>query len=387
MARIKILVVGPSLTRTKGGMATVISDMIRNSYNQPGVSLVHAVSHVEGSFFEKLVTTFKGLYCLLTEPKTDIVHIHVASDVSIFRKSLFVYLALFMNKLIVMHVHGGDFDIYYHKCSPMVQYFIRSTFSRCHKILVLSEYWNKFFRQHISSHNVEVLPNGVYPDEFKTVDNTAGTYTDFLFLGKLCQTKGVYDLLAAIDKVINQYKYTHVRFYLAGTGETSKVKEYIQLKGLEEHVQLLGWLDNRQRMAWLQRVGTVVLPSYIEGLPMALIEAMAAGKVVIGSEVGGIPDLVTEGSGFLMKPGDVDALSRHIMFVAIHPEKMEAIAKNNRNIIAAKYNLVKINQRLFKIYRELVLRKRGLITYRPQTMRPVSKKNEHREWLMLDKRN
>lgn len=385
MANIKIMVVGPSLTRTKGGMATVIGDTIRNSYNQKGITLKHIISHVEGSFLEKVLVTIKGLYSLLTEPNTDIVHVHVASDTSIFRKSLFVHVALAMNKLVMIHVHGGDFDVYYHQCSPVVRYFIRNTFARCHKILVLSAYWKRFFTQHISKSNVEVLSNGVYPDDFGVFRNTTSNYSDFLFLGKLNQKKGVYDLLSAIDKVVNHYKYGHVRFYLAGTGESEKVKEYIQLKGLENHVQLLGWLDSEQRMAWLQRIGAVVLPSYIEGLPMALIEAMAAGKVVISTDVGGIPDLVGSESGYLIEPGDVDALCKYLMFVSMHPEKMEAISEKNKLIISNKYNLIKINKRLFEIYKELALLKRGKIIYQSQARMPAVKMATHKNHVSVTK--
>jgi len=353
MPTLKVLIVGPSLVRTRGGMATVINNILQHKGGETEIKIKHIVSHVEGGTIEKLLVACKALLSVLAQRRFDILHIHVASDVSIFRKSLFVYLGVLLNKLIILHIHGGDFDVYYNSSSPPIKFFIRKTLLKCHKILVLSDYWKSFFETCVSGSNVEVLHNGVQLDGLKTCQTAPYNQTRFLFLGRLSKAKGIYDLLQAIDILVNQQNQRKLIFFLAGEGDLEQVKNIIKQKGLEENVHLLGWINDIEKKEWLRKVDTLVLPSYIEGLPMSIIEAMAAGKVIISSRIGGIPDLVKEENGWLITPGDVRSLCEHILYVSTHPEQITAMSDRNASKVDDQYNLDKINARLFDIYAEL----------------------------------
>ena len=353
MPTLKVLIVGPSLVRTKGGMATVINNILQHEGGQSKIEVKHIVSHVEGRPIEKLLVACKALLSVLAQGRFDIMHIHVASDVSIFRKSLFVYLGVVLNKLIILHIHGGDFDVYYNNSSSLVKFYIRKTLLKCHKILVLSDYWKSFFETCILSSNVEVLHNGVQLNGLETCQTAPYNLTNFLFLGRLSKAKGVYDLLQAIDILVNQQDQRKLMFFLAGDGDLEQVKSIINQKGLDKNVHLLGWINDSEKEEWLRKVDTLVLPSYIEGLPMSIIEAMAAGKVIISSRIGGIPDLIKEENGWLINPGDVEGLCKHILYVSTHPEQVTTMSKCNANKVDDQYNLKKINTRLFDIYADL----------------------------------
>jgi glycosyltransferase involved in cell wall biosynthesis len=180
-------------------MATVISDMLKNNGNARGVAFRHIVSHVEGSVVEKVWVTLKAFMQAVAERHYDVMHLHVASGASFFRKSLFVYLARLRGKPVILHVHGADFDSFFQNSSSLVQSYIRNTFTKCSKVLVLSEYWKQFFSKSISGKNVEVLHNGVYTSQFRACYTAPANLSRFLFLGRLGQRKGVYDLLEAIN--------------------------------------------------------------------------------------------------------------------------------------------------------------------------------------------
>lgn len=349
----KVLVVGPSITRTKGGMATVINDMLENKQN-PAVQFEHIVSHAEGSALEKILLIITTFHKVLTRSDYDLVHIHVASGASFYRKSLVVWAGKLRRKPVIMHVHGADFDTFYHHSFSLIRYYIRKTFAACNKVLVLSGYWKGFFDTFIYAGNTEVLHNGVYTEVFKPCHTAPANITKFLFLGRLGQRKGVYDLLEAINRLVNTHQQKNFTFYLAGDGELEQVKEIIVKNNLTSHVQLLGWLNEEQKMKWFKQVDTIVLPSYNEGLPMAILEAMAGGKIIISSKVGGIPDLVTEQeNGFLISPGDVEGLEQYISYVYTHPAEMVRISANNIKKIQDNYNLAIINNRLADIYGEI----------------------------------
>ena len=128
-----------------------------------------------------------------------------------------------------------------------------------------------------------------------------------LFLGRLEKRKGIYQLLEAIAKL--SPSFPQIRLLAGGDGRLENVAEHARQLGIQDRITLLGWVQGSQKEDLLARATLFVLPSYKEGLPMGLLEAMAAGLPVVATTVGGIPDAVEDGvEGLLVSPGDVDAL-------------------------------------------------------------------------------
>ena len=122
--------------------------------------------------------------------------------------------------------------------------------------------------------------------------------------------KGTFDLLDAIAKVPQPMLQDSVRFIVAGNGEVERVREIVERLGLNNCVTVFDWVEPEQRDSLLAESDVFVLPSYFEGMPMSLLEAMSWSMPVITTPVGGIPDFVVEGeNGLLVQPGDIDGLS------------------------------------------------------------------------------
>ena len=352
-APLRVLLVGPSMQRTKGGMATVIGDLLRAEL--PGVAFRHIVSHVEGSALEKLGYAARGLlaFARARAVDVDVVHLHVASGASFYRKSLFVLLARLRGTPAVLHVHGADFDDFYQQSPGPLRAYTRFIFGLSAKTLVLSASWQAFFQQRMPGVDVAVLHNGVHPDRFAAEAPTAPN-TQFLFLGRLGARKGVYDLLDAVALLAARNQAQGLHVLLAGDGEEAQVRAAIVAKSLQPYFTVLGWVDEQGKAGLFKQVASLVLPSYHEGLPMALLEAMAAGKVIISTRVGGIPDLVEHGeNGFLLAPGDVEALAGYLHQVGTSPDLVRQMGGRNIQKINAGYNLAKLNDQLAKLYRTL----------------------------------
>ncbi len=335
-------------------MATVIQSELDSDPGKYGFTLEHLVTHVDGGKAEKLVFFLRALASLLVKKGIAIAHIHVASGPSFYRKSLFALICMVRKIPVIMHIHGHEFDQFFSGSSPVKQTYIRTIFRHCKKVLVLSQYWLNYFSDNIVRKNVEILRNGVDADHFGNLAASTATITKFLFLGRLGQRKGVYDLLEAIRIVVQKYNQTSLQFYLAGDGDVEEVESLVRKHQLEDNVFLPGWIDDRLKAEYLRSVYTVILPSYSEGLPMSLLEAMAAGKVVLSTKVGGIPELVDDGqNGFLVAPGDIQALVRSILFISNNKEKMHRIGENNKRKIRQHYNITHLNNRLYNIYGHL----------------------------------
>ena len=137
---------------------------------------------------------------------------------------------------------------------------------------------------------------------------------------------------------------------MAGDGEIEKCKDLIKQKKLDNNIIVVGWADFDKKLELLRKSSVLVLPSYNEGLPMAILEGMACGKAIISTTVGAIPEVVKEENGILIEPGDVEKLSEALMRYCMDQETVEKIGKNNIALIHTKYSMDAMHQKLEKIY-------------------------------------
>jgi glycosyltransferase involved in cell wall biosynthesis len=350
-----VLIIGPSVERSKGGTATVIYEHINNPTINKHNKLRYMASHVDGSRFEKAYVLARCLFhILIYHNKYDIIHIHANSDVSFYRKTVLLRVCRWFNKKTILHMHGHDFDSFYRNNKPYLKRYIKNSVSKSNLVIVLSDYWKRFLDSEFANLRSEILHNGIDVKAYQISIKNPTEFTKYLFMGRLGERKGVYDLIKAIDIIVNQYGRKELKFYLAGDGDLDKVEKIINSQNLADNVKILGWLNNDDKRKILKEVETVVLPSYEENLPMALIEAMACGKVIISTYAGGIPDLVKpDFNGYLFNAGDIDQLVKYILFVNENPNIMMPICQNNIDTINEKFNLDTLSVKLNSIYRSL----------------------------------
>jgi glycosyltransferase involved in cell wall biosynthesis len=204
----------------------------------------------------------------------------------------------------VLHLHGSEFREFYNESTAREQCAIRQTFDRAAAVIVLSKSWQRWVTGISTNPRIEVVPNAVpVPDQA-----SVRPAHHLLFMGRLGERKGINTLLDAVAVLTREFP--DLRVVCAGDGDLAAVRERIQVLGLQSCVTVPGWMGPAERTHLLQDASIFVLPSHNEGLPMAILEAMAAGLAVISTPVGGIPDAVIDNeTGALVKPGDVNALA------------------------------------------------------------------------------
>ena len=154
------------------------------------------------------------------------------------------------------------------------------------------------------------------------VSAQAGACRHILYAGVLTPLKGVHNLISAFTDIATDFP--HTRLVIVGDDVnktyTATLQEQVRRLGLDGRVQFVGKVPQIELAAWMQRACVFVLPSMSEGLGRVVMEAMATGTPVIGSHVGGIPEMVKHGTtGFLVPPGDVAALAARLHWVLAHP--------------------------------------------------------------------
>ncbi|MEW6068094.1 MAG: glycosyltransferase family 4 protein [Nitrospirota bacterium] len=205
---------------------------------------------------------------------------------------------------------------------------------------------NKMIEFGVLEKKIEYIPNFINVN----VDYSSNTKDDyFLYIGKLLHVKGVFTLLRAVKNI----KKSHL--YVAGYGELrSKLEDYAKKNNMN-NVRFLGHLSSEEMFKVLNMAKFVVLPTECyENAPLAVLEAFAYSKPVIGSNIGGIPEMVVNGeTGLLFESGNVQGLREKIDYLLSHPERISEMGKKARENIQKEYNPELHYQRLMDLYKKV----------------------------------
>ena len=312
--QLKILMLGDSLRR-QGGIVTVEKLMLEEA--PPNIQIGHIGTVEDGSSIRKAalfwIALFKLVLYLLTK-EVDIIHLHVAERGSAFRKSIITTLAkLVFKKPVILHSNSPEFHLFYEKLTQPIKQRLSWAFRKCDRFIAVSESWRNFYIKNLGlePEQIVALANPIKLPEQVPLRKNSGKVS-VVFLGRIGQRKGVFDLIQAFAMLPIENK-NRAELILAGDGEVEKARELVESLNLTDYVTVFDWLDSEQRNTLLAKADIFVLPTYNEGLPLALLEAMSWSLPVISTPVGGIPDIITQNkNGLLVNPGDIKQLSEAI---------------------------------------------------------------------------
>lgn len=348
----KILVIGPSPVRSKGGMATVIEEIVKDKKLNEEFEIDVYESYIDGNKLKVLlfsVISFIRFY--FTKRNYDIYHIHAASYGSTFRKGWYVYAAKKWGKKVILHIHGAEYMIFYDKSNKKKK--IRSILNAADRVIALSNEWKHRFDETFGLTNCVVLENGIDMERLQPAITSYQEHPHiFVSLGRLGERKGTYDLITAIEQA--KTEVPDIKCYLAGDGEIEKCKDLIKQKKLDNNIIVVGWADFDKKLELLRKSSVLVLPSYNEGLPMAILEGMACGKAIISTTVGAIPEVVKKENGILVQPGDISALRDALCKYCMNLEEVERIGRANINLIKSNYSMNVMHQKLAMYYNDVM---------------------------------
>ena len=307
---------------------------------------------------------FSALFNLMKifwQERPAIVHTHTSKAGILGR-----WAAFFAKVPVIVHTpHGHVFWGYFNKWKTSVFVFLERLTARItDSIITLTEHEKKDHLRFAIAPETKftVIHSGVDLSKFSgvTVDAfemkkklgiSEGTFVVGT-VGRLTPVKGQRYLLEAATKVLQQRPDT--AFVFLGDGELlTELTEMASSLGIKDHVKFLGWRpDVADVMATFD---VFVLPSLNEGMGKVLVEAMAMGKPIIASNVGGIPDLVTHGlNGLLVPPADADAMADAIVTLHGDPSKAKRMAEKG-NLIAAGYSVDAMIQKIDRLYTESMM--------------------------------
>ena len=304
----KVLSIGEYLDDSAhGGIASVLLSYRENfesfkflpSFRSK--SLLHKLRYDLGSLLRLSLT-------LLKDREIRIVHIHTAAGRSFTKHLRYAFISRKLGRKVIMHCHASSFKLWYEGLNAASKRRIVRKINALDRFIVLSLSWKEYFeRIGVDPARIEIL-NNLIPLPSKALEKSAeGEPARLLFLGEIGPRKGVFDLLEAIRGEAGE----GLRLDIGGNRMETELKERIAALGLCHAVTFHGFVSGEAKAELLARADVFVLPSYNEGLPISILEAMSYGCAIISTSVGGIPEVV-KGNGLLVAPGDIAAIGEAV---------------------------------------------------------------------------
>lgn len=284
----------------------------------------------------------------------DLIHAH-----SVLPAGLIAYfLKEILHSKLIITAHG--YDIYNLPFrNEYLKQISQNILKKCDKTVTVS-FKNASILKKLGINNFTVIPNGFDPDVFFMMDqlncrNTMGlprSCNIILTVGGLDPIKNHKLLLDAFKKVM--YKRDDVYLVIVGDGKLKDTLiKHSTFLGIKNKVLFTGWIPNNKIVYWMNACDVFVLPSLCEGNPIVMFETLGCGKPFIGTNVGGIPEIITnEKLGIIVKPEDVNGLANAIL-EALDKEWDKGYILN----YAKQYTWDRIARRNMGVYNEVFEKK------------------------------
>lgn len=345
----KVLVVGPG-RKSRGGITSVI-----NAYEKTFIwnkwKCFWIESHIDKPSLFKIFYFLRGLIVFaLKVGNAEIIHIHLSESTSAIRKSVFFYIAYFNRKKIILHFHAFSPDT---TINGKYKSMYRDMFIKSDLVLVLSPYWQKEIMTTFGENivNIKVLYNPcINTGENEYSISKRKHY--ILYAGTLNKRKGYADLLNAFKSVATEYSDWNL--VLAGNGEIENGIDLAKNLEISNQVIFTGWISGKEKEKLFQEASIFCLPSYNEGFPMAVLDAISFGLPIITTPVGGILDIFSDGlDAIIFNPGDIDELSNKIKLLIKNHQLRNQLSQASIRLSKTTFCLDTIVKKLDYIYSNL----------------------------------
>lgn len=353
--RPRVLMVGP-LPPPVGGMASVVENLVQALNDHVELRVINTVktTAADRSLRQGIAAQLRLLgrlawACVAWRPA--VVHIHTCSWLTFWRNGVDVLLARLLGRRVVLHIHGAQFHRFLGGLGGAQAWLARGLLRAAHRVVVLGKGWREVLSAWADPARILVVPNGV-PIGVQVQPSADGPFY-VLCLANYERRKGQEDLLRAVA-ALDAPRPVQVAL-LGFEAEPGRRQRLLDLAaGLGLDVDIPGPVIGADKEARLQAAHCFCLPSYDEGLPMSMLEAMAVGLPVVATRVGAIPEALDDGAeGLLFEPGDIAALSGHLARLLAAPQTAAALGAAGRERLVRDFSLTHSAALLLDLYRSL----------------------------------
>ncbi|PGH73511.1 glycosyl transferase family 1 [Bacillus thuringiensis] len=350
----EIILVGPG-TDSMGGVATHIRTL-QTCFEEGGKSvLIHDISGGnEKNFLLRKIKEFSKIWRLrkVTKNKKDsVVHLNPSIYYGSLMK-LWLTLSIIKHENIIVQYHGGYFSELKLFKNKFIRFLFKKINTKPKKILFLSKDQKMEFEDVYpdAKVNVSLVPNFI---DVRGIEKR-NVFTDgkvkFLFLSRLIQEKGVFEVLEAAKLLQDK----EVEFTIIGSGPIEgQIIEYIDKNNLHEVVKFVGAKFDKEKEDYLSTAHVFILPSWREGIPYSVLEAMKFSLAVLCTPVGGLKEIIIDGDNGLFIQKDSNNICQRVLYLLEDTDKINQFGGNAFDYASNYLSYEKAFNTFMSIYSEM----------------------------------
>lgn len=360
--RLRLLLVSP-LPPPAGGIATWTQGVVNGPLSDwididvvdsapSAKQTVHGRSRLRFDRIRDALGLLARLALRLVRHRPDLVHVNTSYFWAFLRDGLAVWMASLAGARTLLHFRGGDFPEFAEGRRGPAGRFVEATLRRADRLLALTGPTRDYLERVASPERVRLVPNFVRLEDFGTPPDRSERGSgpvEVLYVGWIVEPKGIRELLAAAQAL------PELRFTLVGPVQPdfeASLRETLEVE--RHHVELLPPQPRDAVLALYRRADVFVLPTWREGFPNVVLEAMAAALPVVATPVGAIPDAVRDGcEGLLVPPRDAESLTAALRSLANDPERRRSLGRAARARAESTFSLDAVADQLASLYEEL----------------------------------
>jgi len=295
------------------------------------------------------------LYIQLLFFRPQILHLNTSLEwKSFWRDYLYLLVAIISPAKTVYQVHGGNLSAFVER-HKIINIFIKRAFRLPKAIVAISTIEGAKYSQLAKTNKLFFVPNAIDLNDFceKNCRNNNSEFIKLMYIGRLAEDKGVYDIIDAISilskKKIN-YKF---KLSIAGSGpEENKLKDKVKKLNIVDKVEFVGSLFGNKKIQFLCEADIFLFPTFHEeGLPYSILESLAAGTMVITTKIGGNIDVIRDGiEGFFVEPNNPEMLASKISNCCNDKELIKSMSINCRIRANENYGINRMVEQFREVY-------------------------------------
>ena len=355
-----ILIIGPDADQV-GGMSSVVSQMMAMDFggHYRPVRLPVTLSEDPSESTLKRIARHRKqsrrIGDAIRADRPPVVHIHTCSGFSFARSTWDMLIARRLGARTVLHIHGAAFHEFYERQPMWRRRLIRWSLTQADRVIALSDCWAEQLLRMAPAASFAVIENAVeIPSQIERQQDIRPCR--FVLLARMDEWKGIDDLLEA-SALLRRMGCTF-EVVLAGpsgtAGDHVTLPSKIDAKGLTGTVRYVGSVQGYDKIELLRSAHAYVQPSHNEGMPIALLEALAHALPVVATRVGAVPEVIRdEREGLTVAPHRPDRLADAMHRFIDMPDLRVRMARSARQLAEARFSTTRFERDLTALYREL----------------------------------
>ncbi len=363
--------VGP-IPPPRGGIASMMEDIVHSELSKEYDFDLFSrpftfPPHVTGWFGKNMIRAKKYLRFLSKCLRGRYLFMHIHSPGHRFMQSaVYMFLARLAGIKVLLHLHGNEWDPFYVEASHRMRFLTKRGIFLASRIVVIRQVWADRIAELGYPRKVSLLRNmipPISPSDPNILDQTRSRLNlgpdDFVVLlvgaGAVGGPKGIFDILEAVPKIA--VLEDSVRFVVAGgeeePGQMEEVLGIIEREKLGKWTRVLGDIEREEVNLLMEICSVFLLPSYIEGMPISVMEAMRSEAAVAATPVGAIPEMIEDGiSGLIINVGAPDEIADSIVRLKRDDALRRKLIYGGTRVFRERFEMSQGISELRSIYRE-----------------------------------